>query len=266
MEIQGIISSGLLELYAMGLASNEEAEQVKQWIKTYPEVLQELKDIQLGLENYAQAISIPPASTIKDKIFASINAVGHTTPVITLSQQHIGPAKKTTILWKLTAAAAVTLLIGSTVLNFLYYNKFKDADTNLKRIENELVYEKQYLDEMKQDMSVVQSKYSEPIGLHGMDAAPDATAKIFWMKNTGEIYIDPSNLPDTPQGKQYQLWAIVDEKPVNAGVILTSKKGDKYRIQKMKTFGKAEAFAVTLEKEGGSESPSMDKLYVMGKI
>jgi len=103
------------------------------------------------------------------------------------------------------------------------------------------------------------------VSLKGLEAAPDAAAKIFWMQNTGEVFIDPSNLPDAPAGKQYQLWAIVDGKPVDAGMILTSKKGDKYRIQKMKTFGKAEAFAVTLEPEKGNPTPQ-GPMFVMGKM
>jgi anti-sigma-K factor RskA len=98
-----------------------------------------------------------------------------------------------------------------------------------------------------------------------LEAAPDAAAKIFWMENTGEVYIDPSNLPQTPNGMQYQLWAIVDGKPVDGGMILTSKKGDKYRIQKMKTFGKAEAFAVTLETQAGNTTPK-GPMFVMGKM
>ena len=82
------------------------------------------------------------------------------------------------------------------------------------------------------------------------------------MKNTGEVFIDPSNLPDVPKGMQYQLWAIVDGKPVDGGLI---KSDNKSHIQKMKSFGRAEAFAVTLETEGGNPTPK-GNMYVMGKI
>jgi anti-sigma-K factor RskA len=65
---------------------------------------------------------------------------------------------------------------------------------------------------------------------------------------------------------QYQLWAIVDGKPFDAGLLIETKTADnKYNIQKMKSFGKAEAFAITLEKKGGSATPSMDKMYVISK-
>jgi hypothetical protein len=50
-------------------------------------------------------------------------------------------------------------------------------------------------------------------------------------------------LPAPALGKQYQLWAIVDGKPVDAGIISLQK--EIYKIQKMKSFGSAQAFAIT---------------------
>jgi len=155
--------------------------------------------------------------------------------------------------------------LGSMVFNIITYNKYNNVDKELIATRNEMDILEEKSKLMEEDMSVVQSKYSVPVALKGLEAAPDAAAKIFWMQNTGEVFIDPSNLPDAPQGKQYQLWAIVDGKPVDGGMILTSKKGDKYRIQKMKSFGKAEAFAVTLEDEKGNPTPK-GPMYVMGKM
>ena len=37
-------------------------------------------------------------------------------------------------------------------------------------------------------------------------------------------------------------------------------------MQKMKVIPQAEMFAVTLEKEGGSPTPTLDEMYVAGKI
>jgi anti-sigma-K factor RskA len=64
-----------------------------------------------------------------------------------------------------------------------------------------------------------------------------------------------------PPGKQYQLWAIVDGKPVDAGMV-----GDCEGLCKMKVINRAEAFAITLEKEGGSSAPTLTAMYVMGKV
>jgi anti-sigma-K factor RskA len=111
---------------------------------------------------------------------------------------------------------------------------------------------------------VMTDRHALPVVLNGTPKSPEALAKLFWMKNTGQVYIDPSNLPAVPAGKQYQLWAIVDGKPEDAGMI-TTEKGI-YHIQKMKSFGKVDAFAITLEKTGGSPTPTMDEMIVSAKM
>ena len=262
MEKQEIISSGLLEMYAAGAASSEEIVQVELLRSQYPDINEEIITIEKSFEAYAFANAITPSSSVKSAIFSAINP---TTQLVS-NNENLSTAKVVSIspLRNIAAAAAVLLLIGSTVLNFFYYNKYKDINGKYAESQEQLASLNQHLTEVDKDMSIVQSKYSEPVSLKGLEAAPDAGAKIFWMRNTGEVYVDPTNMPIAPAGKQYQLWAIVDGKPVDAGMI-TSKDGKKYSIQKMKTFGKAQAFAITLETEGGNAQPK-GTMFVKGEI
>ncbi|MFN0080894.1 MAG: anti-sigma factor domain-containing protein [Ferruginibacter sp.] len=261
MEKQEIISSGLLEMYVLGIASPQEMSQVEELRLSYPEVNEEITTTEKAFEAYAFANAIAPSSTLKDELFASLNLsasnTGIVVPMPTNKVVSIAPLKR-------LAAAAVLLLVGSSVLNFFYYNKYKDVSDKYQESQRQIASLNQHLTDVDKDMSIVQSKYSEPVSLKGLEAAPDAGAKIFWMKNTGEVYVDPLNLPMAPAGKQYQLWAIVDGKPVDGGMI-TSKDGKTYSIQKMKTFGKAQGFAITLETEGGNRQPK-GTMYVMGEI
>jgi anti-sigma-K factor RskA len=71
----------------------------------------------------------------------------------------------------------------------------------------------------------------------------------------------PNKMPQAASGKQFQLWAIVDNKPVDAGVIDACTG-----LCKMKNIPRASAFAITLEKKGGSATPSLDQMYVLGKV
>jgi len=259
----------MLEIYATGIASREEAKLVQQYVLHYPGVAAELAQIEAGMESYASTFAVQPDPLVKNKIFARISNEENTaSKVISIIDNSSQPKAKIIGIkpyWKFATAASVALLFGSIALNLLMYNQRNDTAKNLQRTKQELASLKEENKVMEGDMQVVQNKYSKPVSLHGLEAAPDAAAKIFWMENTGEVYIDPSNLPETPTGMQYQLWAIVDGKPVDGGMILTSKKGDKYRIQKMKTFGKAEAFAVTLETQAGNTTPK-GPMFVMGKM
>jgi anti-sigma-K factor RskA len=90
----------------------------------------------------------------------------------------------------------------------------------------------------------------------------DNAATVFWNTKNKDVYVMVNKLPEPKTGKQYQLWAMVDGKPVDAGVLNPSCSS----VCKMKNIPKAEAFAITLEKEGGSPVPNLKAIYVMGNV
>jgi anti-sigma-K factor RskA len=261
LEVKDIISSGLLELHVTGLTSAAEREQVEKWVMQYPEVKSELNDIEISLEYYAMAHAIEPGESTKKNILQNLSPMGNPAVLDAV------PAKLVSIapFWKYAAAASIILLLGSAVLNFIYYDRLQKTSAAYQQAQDELYAVNDQMKGMSEDLGVVKNKFSQPVALNGLPASPEAAAKIFWMKNTGEVYIDPSNLPDAPQGMQYQLWGIVDGKPVDAGLIITTQKENKFRILKMKSFGKikVQAFAVTLETAGGNTTPK-GEMYVMG--
>jgi anti-sigma-K factor RskA len=269
----------LLELYVTGLTSQEETLQVEQWIEQYPEVKQEIEELQDVMESYAIAEAIQPDealkekiltriqpdASVKEKIFSRIQTTPEQQPsgIKHVENNIIGKVYSIPFYYKWAVAASVILLIGSLILNYTFYNKYQSTSKDLQTAQQELQKQQQLAEAMNKDMDVVTDKNAMPVVLNGTEKAPDALAKIFWMKNTGDVYVDPTNLPQAPAGMQYQLWAIVDGKPVDAGMIAT-KKGI-YHIQKMKSFGKADAFAITLETAGGNPTPKGD-MIVQAKI
>lgn len=263
MNEQDIISSGILELYVMGITSPEETRNVEAWAKQYPLVAAEIAAIQGVMENYAHANAVAPAATVKENIFKAIQADAASTK----KEEATVRAKVRSIasFWKYAAAASIILLIGSAILNYNYYNKYQSASNELQTAKAELKEEKEMAQSMHQDMGVMTNKNAMPVSLKGMPDVPDAAARIYWMQDTHEVFIDPSNLPKAPEGMQYQFWAIVDGKPVSGGMITTLKDGRTVHVQKMKSFGNAQAFAVSLEK-AGPESPAPTKVYVMGSL
>ena len=258
MSIQEMISSGLLERYAMGTASAAESRDVEGWVKQYPEVAAELAAIELVLEQYARANAITPASSVKENIFKKIQNRS-AAPVVNI--QSATNIKKMGTGWKFAAAASIALLMGSIVFNFTYYNKYKSTTNDLQTAQSALKKQNELANAMKDDMGKMSDPNAMPVTLKGKDGA----ARIYWMENSGDLYIDPSNLPAMPDSLQYQLWAIVDGKPVSGGMISFTKDGSTVHLQKMKSFGKVEAFAVSIEK-AGPESQTPTKVYVISKI
>ena len=267
MNAQEIISSGILELYCMGLTSAAETADVAAWAEQYPEVAAEIEAIRSGLENYARAHAVAPAPSVKEKLFAAINT---NAPVVSINTEEKITAKVYSIspAWKYAAAASVILLIGSLILNYTFYNKYQSANEELASTRTELQEQIASAQSMDSAINLMgNNMQATPVSLAGVDSTADMDARIYWVKNTNEVYIDPANLPKVPEGKQYEFWAIVDgaPAPINAGVITAEVNGKKVHVQKMKSFGNVKAFAISLEDTGPAKTKP-DKVMAVGSI
>ena len=110
-------------------------------------------------------------------------------------------------------------------------------------------------------LNTLQDANTRVIQLAGLPPAPDAKAVVYWNPETQEVYFNPGTLPPAPEGKEYQLWAIANNTPVDAGLFHVTGGG----AHPMKHIGAASAFAVTLEPAGGSPTPT-GEMYVLGKL
>ena len=92
--------------------------------------------------------------------------------------------------------------------------------------------------------------------------APRSSANVYWDSARSDVYLVVKNMPKLPSDQQYQLWALIDKKAKDLGVFDAT---DDKVILKMKNTQKAQAFAITIEKKGGSNSPTLEKMQSMGK-
>ena len=75
MEIKKLMESGLMETYVMGIATEDEIQQVLSLKRTYPEFKNALDQLEFDMEILAQQMSIePPAGTL-EKIEHEINEI-----------------------------------------------------------------------------------------------------------------------------------------------------------------------------------------------
>ena len=73
MDIKEYISSGIIEAYVMGLASEEEIRILDCVQKNNPEVKQAILDAQNTLEDFASQQAIAPPPALKSAIWAKIS-------------------------------------------------------------------------------------------------------------------------------------------------------------------------------------------------
>ena len=253
MNIQEYISSGIIESYVLGLASPEERSEFERLAAQYPELREARIAFEKTLEKQAMDNAIAPPAFLKQKIVEAIGKSGKTfaaplAPVIKM--------KASANTWmKYVVAACFILLAGSLFLNLSLYNKNK----KLKENYNNSIAR---MNDMNKDMRVMVDPGIKMAAMRGMPVSPQSYATVYWDTTSHDVYLLANNLPIPASDKQYQLWAIFNGKPVDLGIFDIKK--EKLLIQAKNAQG-AEAFAITLEKKGGSRSPQGD-MYVMGKL
>jgi anti-sigma-K factor RskA len=262
-----IIESGILERYVLGATSAEENSFVQQKCKEFPELNRELDSIEAALINYAE-LSSPLKTVSKDKIKEKVFAEITTNKKDTAPQAKVIPMN--TFYYRMGIAASVLLLVTSMVYNVFTRNELKSAQNEIAMMkENEnamnesMQKQKENMLAMDQKMSMLTDPSTKNVKLDGMNSLADKKAMVHFNPTTREVYFDARNLQLADATKQYQLWAIVDGKPVDMGMI--DLNGDVV-FQKMKDIQNAQAFAVTIEKKGGNPSPTMETMCLIGNV
>jgi anti-sigma-K factor RskA len=274
VDIQAYIQSGIIESYVLGLTTAEETADIERLRIQFPEVEQAIEEFSIMLEEQAQSNAIAPPANVKAKIMAAIRDEEpglNVSPVAPLSKNEEGsPVVHITYFrkWRMVAAASVILLITSAALNYYLYNKYAERNNAYQALlsernalaGNNQVYqaklrEWQSAAEMMADTAMAMVSMKDPA-----HKQPNL-ATVFWDTRNKDVYIMANKLPQPGTGKQYQLWALVDGKPVDAGLLDPQCTG----ACKMKNIPKAQAFAITLENQGGSPTPT-STIYVMGNV
>jgi hypothetical protein len=173
--------------------------------------------------------------------------------------------------WKFAAAAAVTLAIISTFLAVDYRSRWKESEADLttliterQEMANNYNQVNDRLNRMENDLEVMDNpKFQRIIMTSVSQTNPEAMVSVYWNASSKEVYLRIQNLKALSRDQQYQLWAIVDGKPVDAGVF----DGNVAGLVRMKEITKGAAtFAVTIEPRGGKPSPTMETMQVAGQV
>jgi mannose-6-phosphate isomerase-like protein (cupin superfamily) len=73
MDIKAYINSGNLEQYCLNPADEKLRQEVAELCLAYPEIKQELAEIELALERLAQSHAITPDARLKNRVLAALN-------------------------------------------------------------------------------------------------------------------------------------------------------------------------------------------------
>ena len=275
MDLKNYISSGILELYVLGDLNAAQRKEVEANAAKYPEIKAEIEAIEDALESMAQAAAVAPPAGMGLKILDLIDDKSpQASPSSTsASSAYADPVDYSTANNNIAQSAIykkISFIIGALLLGTVIWGYMQTKKS--KKYETELTEMTQQFEQLENDCANLKLKATHfaflrdanttPIVMEGTERSPSSSATVFWNKDQKKAYLDTGNMPTVPSDKQYQLWAIVDGKPVDMGVF--DPITDDMIFIEVPFIEEPQAFAVTLEKLGGNPTPTMEEMYVLG--
>lgn len=260
MENNAYIASGILELYVYGLLTDEENLEVGRMAKQHREINDEIISIEKSIVNlstsFSPFLSAENFRKIKEKLELKHGKVIEMKP--SNRSQYMG--------W---AAAVLLLIAAGYQFNELQqsHSRIATTDNEKNQLQEALVASEIKSKQSEDALAVIRDKNTAVVPLGGQAASPDSYAKVFYNKATQVVYVDVKGLPEPPEGKVYQVWALKLNPltPTSIGLV-DNFKADSQRIFAVDKAPGAEGFGITLEPAGGSKSPTMELLYALGKV
>lgn len=271
MDIQNYISTGKLELFVLGELSEREREEVIRMAKKYPEIQAELDQVEAAFFEFDNKTGKAPSANVKAKIFDSLED-----DFVAAEKSSVAPkpASKEVVLtpWKSYFVAACVTAVIATIAAVFFALQYQNLDNRFTALLQEQSVLAEELDQYKVNYEQVDTQLEtllagnfERIPMSGdpFEIQKDAAIDVWWDQGKQSVFISVNKLAELDENRDYQLWAIGDDGPVGIGLI---NPGQKYSLQQMEAVAAAGTFAVTIEPKGGSDSPTLENLVVIGNV
>jgi anti-sigma-K factor RskA len=285
MNLQELISSGKLELYVAGVLSEREMADIGILAQEHPEVASEVQNIERAMVEFLSPQEFRLTETEKETQIEAILGRIHQEPQIYLhtngaaNGNAAGSAPVRSIpsrgISRWAVAALVVGLIAASGLSVWFGSRYArlapEAETLRTQYKDLANAQNQYQDQMghlQQQVSLMRNILTKRVQLSTVAGnkitSADNYMLVYWNPETKKLLLVDAHLPELSAQQQYQLWALYDNKPIDAGVFDTKDLAISSSFQK--DIPNAQAFAVTVEPKGGSKSPTLSNLCMVGKL
>lgn len=265
------------------MVSDQEKREVQCLSKIYPEIASYLAEIEDELADAVLENGVTPPQGLKAKILDNLperddeEEEVRETPVISLvekrSEEKIEEPVKRKFPYGIAASFAVIIALGTGYLSTRsQVGTLTEELIQTQTRESFVTQQNEALEATNAQLAAEFNMVSNPntlkIELGAVNeelaqAVQGAPVIVFWNPESQEVMLNDLALPEAPEGSQYQLWTLEGGQPINRGML---SLGGEAGLQKMISANAADAFAITLEPKGGSESPTLEQLMVLGKV
>jgi len=243
-KIKIFLDTDLLEKYLLGNTSTEESLRVERYIAMYPEVRELYNELQENLETFAKIHAIKTPQGLKEQILLKIK-----------QQKQVRSKFR-----KFAVAASVAALIFAGASYFFYNQNQNLQEENLivnnkiKNLEKDMNIK---LEDIRNQYIVLNNPNTRKVTVKGNKKAKELKAVAYVNPVKKLSYINVSNLPQLLEDMCFQMWAEVNGKMVNLGIIM--EYDDKEKLVKLPYDDSAISY-ITIEPQGGNQTPTVQNI------
>ncbi len=243
-KIKIFLDSDLLEQYLLGTTTELESMQVERYIAMYPEVRETYAELQDNLEIFAKLHAIEAPQGLKDKINSRIKA----------------ERKGRKRFYSYAIAASITAIMFIGISTFFWNQNQSLQEENsvvsnkIKLLEENM---KEQLEDVRNQFIVLNNPQTKKYNVKGNQKAKDLKAVAYINPVKKLSYINVSKLPHIPESQCFQMWAEVNGKMINLGII--EEAGDQEKLLALPYAENAVGY-ITIEQKGGNQAPNVENI------
>jgi anti-sigma-K factor RskA len=262
MDVKQYIASGILELYVAGQLSEKENSEVHDLVIQHPEIASEI----IAIETAVLALCKTAAPNYTNR-FKNIQK-----RISAQTETKVIPLNKNDSNWTSYIGWAASIVVSVGL--YWMYNQNNELKSQIKiaekeqiQLEHQIANSNSSLERSQTLLNTIRDKNITGTPLRGQKVSPDSYAKAYWNKKEQKVFIDAKGLPEPLNGMVYQVWSLKLNPltPTSMG-LLENFNLDENKVFVLHNPNESEAFGITLEPAGGSDSPSLNQLYTLGVV
>lgn len=254
--------------YVLGTLDEVNRARVLAHLSGCPACRAEVAAVSQTFDAMGRAVpDVEPPAGLRDRILAIPAAEPQLPGVVAAAPENTSSFLSLALRIAAVAVVAVSLWQWAAARQEVVQLRQRIAE--LQAQSSELLFAKASLEEQVKTVThqtqVLRASDTLTYDLAGQPVAAGAHARAYVSHKNGMVFT-AEGLPAVPAGKVYQLWVIVNSKPVSVGVFMPDATGHVHAVMDTPAIPVMPgAVAVTLEPTGGLPQPS-GAVYLAGNV
>ncbi|MDW5287809.1 anti-sigma factor [Formosa sp. PL04] len=250
-KITTFLNSDLLEKYLIGETTSKERELVENYISKFPEAENAYNTLQHNLEIMSKYHAVEAPSSVLDTVLKTLD---NESPVIQLRPKK----QKAWFRYAIAASFFATLFACASSFFFIQNLELKKENQvvvdEIFDLRSDIQLNNQRLDNVMAQFQQLNNPETQKYIIKGNNRAKNLKTVAYINPKDKTSMIDVVSLPELPKEQCYQIWAELNGKMVNLGIL---DKTDR-QLKSIPYTENALGLNITIEPKGGNTNASLE--------